>query len=282
MIESFLISFFGDLDEEMRKANIKEDIITYAKKAEIYILLVTFAMGFAGFILGTLISLIFFKTILLIIPIPIAVFFSILGFLIGIIFFRSLPSIKASERKKKIDSVIYFVVTYMAALASSGTNPLTLFELLSKYKEFSEIQKDAEEIYNLVASMGVSLPVALHYKAQYSPSRNWREVLEGIRSILIEGGSLDDFLYRKARQFAEEYKRGLIEYSNTMQVLLEVYITLVVVGVIFVIVLTTLMGAITAATEYIYFIQIFSSVVILPLATIMFVFILKSINPSEE
>jgi len=282
MIESFLISFFGDLDEEMRKANIKEDIITYAKKAEIYIFLVTFAMGFAGFMLGTLISLIFFKTIFLIIPIPIAVFFSILGFLIGIIFFRSLPSIKASERKKKIDSVIYFVITYMAALASSGTNPLTLFELLSKYKEFSEIQKDAEEIYNLVASMGVPLPVALHYKALYSPSRNWREVLEGIRSILIEGGSLDDFLYRKARQFAEEYKRGLIEYSNTMQVLLEVYITLVVVGVIFVIVLTTLMGAITAATEYIYFIQIFSSVVILPLATIMFVFILKSINPSEE
>jgi len=282
MITSFLASFFSDLEEELRKAGIKEDIFSYAKKAEIYIFAVMIAMGFAGFILGTLISLIIFKTIILIIPIPLSIFFSIIGFLIGIIYFRSLPSIKASERKRKIDAVLYYVTTYMASLASSGSNPLTLFELLSKYKEFSEIQKDAKEIYDLVTSMGVSLPMALHYKAQYTPSRDWREILEGIRSILIEGGSLDEFLYRKARQLAEEYKRNLVEYSNTMQVLLEVYITLVVVGVIFVIILTTLMASITSATEFIYGMQLFSSAVILPLATIMFVFILKSINPIEE
>ncbi len=282
MIESLLLPLFSDLEEEMRKANIKEDLISYTKKAEAYILGVSLSMAIAGFVLGVLVSLILLKRIVLIIPIPFAVFFAIIGFFIGIVFFRALPSIKASERKKKIDSTIYYVTTYMAALASSGANPLTLFELLSKYKEFSEIQKDAKEIYDLVTTMGISLPMAIHYKAISSPSRNWREVLEGIRSILSEGGALDEFLYGKARQFAEEYKRSLIEYSNTMQVLLEVYITLVVVGVIFVIILTTLMGTLTGATQYIYSIQIFSSIVLLPLATLMFILILKSINPSEE
>jgi len=282
MITSLLVSFFGDLEEELRKANIKEDILSYAKKAEVYIFAVMIAMGFTGFILGILISLIIFKKTILIIPIFLSIFFLLMGFLIGIIFFRSLPSIKVSERKKKIDSVLYYVTTYMASLASSGANPLTLFELLSKYKEFSEIQKDAKEIYDLVTTMGVSLPMALHYKAQHSPSKEWREILEGIRSILIEGGSLDEFLYGKAKQLAEEYKRNLVEYSNTMQVLLEVYITLVVVGVIFVIILTTLMASITPATGYIYGIQLFSSIVILPLATIMFIFILKAISPAED
>jgi len=282
MITPLLASFFSDLEEELRKADIKEDIFSYTKKAEIYIFAVMLSMGFAGFILGMLISLIILKTIILIIPIPLSIFFSLIGFLIGIIYFRALPSIKVAERKRKIDSVLYYVTTYMASLASSGANPLTLFELLSKYKEFSEIQKDAKEIYDLVTSMGVSLPMALHYKAQYTPSKDWREILEGIRSILIEGGSLDEFLYRKARQLAEEYKRNLVEYSNTMQVLLEVYITLVVVGVIFVIILTTLMASLTPATELVYGMQLFSSAVILPLATILFIFILKSINPTEE
>jgi len=281
MIESLLASLFSDLEGELKRAGIKEDIISYAKKAELYIFAIMISMGLAGFVLGMLISLIISNTINLALSIPLSIFFSLIGFLIGIIFFRAFPSIKAAEKKKKIDSILYYVTTYMASLASSGVNPVTLFELLAKYKEFSEIQKDAKEIYDLV-TMGVSLPMALHYKAQNTPSKEWREILEGIRSILIEGGSLDDFLYRKARQLAEEYKRNLVEYSNTMQVLLEIYITLVVVGVIFVIILTTLMATLTPATGYIYFLQIFSSAVILPLATIMFIFILKSISPSEE
>ncbi|MEM4757999.1 MAG: type II secretion system F family protein, partial [Nanopusillaceae archaeon] len=125
------------------------------------------------------------------------------------------------------------------------------------------------------------LPVALHYKAMSSPSRNWKEVLEGIRSILLEGGSLDQFLYGKAKQFAEEYKRSLIEYSNTIQVLLEVYITLVVVGIIFTIILTTLMGSIAGSSQMIFSLQLFSVLILLPMATILFILIIKSINPSE-
>ncbi|MEM0379464.1 MAG: type II secretion system F family protein [Nanopusillaceae archaeon] len=281
MITNFLLNLFKDIDEEMKKANIKEDLISYVKKSEKYIILTVFSMAFAGFMLGSLLSLILLRNILIFIPLIMSIGFSVIGFLIGVIFFRSLPSIKASERKRKIDYSIYFATIYMAALASSGVNPLNLFELLAKYKEFSEIGKDSKEIYDLVTTMGISLPVALHYKAMSSPSRNWKEVLEGIRSILLEGGSLDQFLYGKAKQFAEEYKRNLIEYSNTIQVLLEVYITLVVVGIIFTIILTTLMGSIAGSSQMIFSLQLFSVLILLPMATILFILIIKSINPSE-
>lgn len=282
MISNLLLNLFKDLDEEMKKANIKEDLLSYVKKSEKYIFLTSISMGFSGFMLGNLLSLIILRTLVIFIPLVMSVFFLIIGFLIGVVFFRSLPSIKAAERKRKIDSSIYFATIYMAALSSSGVNPLTLFELLAKYKEFSEIGKDAKEIYDLVTTMGISLPMALHYKASSSPSRNWKEVLEGIRSILIEGGSLDQFLYGKARQFAEEYKRSLIEYSNTIQVLLEIYITLVVVGVIFTIVLTTLMGSIAGASQMIFSLQLFSVLILLPMATLLFILIIKAINPSES
>jgi len=281
MIRYLLISLFSNLEEELKKAGIKEDIVSYIKKVELYTIVISISMGFLGFILGILISLSIYGTINLTLTIFLLILFSLVGFLTSIIIFRVLPSIKAAEKKRKIDAILYYVTTYMASLASSGASPVTIFELLAKYKEFSEIQKDAKEIYDLI-TMGVSLPMALHYKAQNTPSKEWREILEGIRSILIEGGSLDDFLYKKARQLAEEYKRKLIEYSNTMQVLLEIYITLVIVGVVFVIILTTLMASLMPSSESIYLIQIFSSLIILPMATIIFILILKSINPSEE
>ncbi|MEM4680418.1 MAG: hypothetical protein QW038_01290 [Nanopusillaceae archaeon] len=149
MISNLLLNLFKDLDEEMKKANIKEDLLSYVKKSEKYIFLTAISMGFSGFILGNLLSLIILRTLVIFIPLIISIFFSIIGFLIGVVFFRSLPSIKAAERKRKIDSSIYFATIYMAALSSSGVNPLTLFELLAKYKEFSEIEKDAKEIYDL-------------------------------------------------------------------------------------------------------------------------------------
>jgi flagellar protein FlaJ len=215
-------------------------------------------------------------------PLIFSILFGFLGFFFGLFLFRNYPKFVKSERERKINNSLYYAVLYMASLASSGVNPKAIFELLSKYDEFSEIKREAEEIIYYIDTIGLSLPLALKRKAEYSPSKEWSSILEGIRSIIVEGGDLERYLYEQARRLAEEYKRKIIEYSNNLQIFLEIYITLIIVGIIFVIILTTLMGSIAGTnTEYIQTLQLMSVLLLLPLGTILFVILLKSINPFE-
>jgi len=93
---------------------------------------------------------------------------------------------------------------------------------------------------------------------------------------------LKNIYIMKAAKLFDEYKRKIIEYSNNMQIFLEIYITLIIVGVIFVIILTTLMGSISGTNfQYIEFIQLMSILIILPMGTVMFIILLKSISPFE-
>jgi len=212
-----------------------------------------------------------------------AIVASLIGFTSSILFFRSYPSLVVASRARKIDNALYLATIYMATIATGGVNPLTMFSLLARYKEFSEISKEAADIVQYVRGLGMDLATALHIKAMNSPSREWKELLEGIRSIIVEGGDLEQFLYEKAHQNIQDFKRKLVEYTNSMQVILEIYITLIIVGVIFVLILTTILGSIMGGgAEMIQQIQMFLVLVFLPASTIMFILILKAMNPFES
>jgi len=282
IIEPLILPFFKDIDKYLRKAGIKKDILEYVGEVFFYSLLIAFAFSFLGALIGFMISIFILNRLyIILIVIPAATLF-LVGFTIGIVFFRSYPNIIISSRARKIDNCLYLATMYMASMASSGANPLSLFELLSRYKEFSEISKEASDIVTMVKALGISLPRALYVKANDSPSKGWKELLEGIRSIIVEGGDLESFLYEKAAQYIQEFRRKLIEYTNSLQVFLEIYITLVVVGIIFVLVLTTLLGSVMGGGEAIKDIQLMLILILLPAATIMFILFIKSINPFES
>lgn len=280
MIEIFA-SYYKDLEKELKKAGIKESILEYTKKSVQYSLIIAISIGFLGGFFTFLMMMLRFKLFIIHIPLIVGIILGIISFFSGILFFRSYPSLVASEREKKIDNSLYIATVYMASMVTGGNNPVDIFRLFSTLKEFGELQKEAKEIIEMVDALGIPLHEALHIKSQTTPSKKLAELLEGIRAVITSGGSLDTFLYEKARQYSEEYKRRLIEYSNTLQVLLEIYITLVVIGVMFVIIITALMGSITGFTQSLQMMQLLSIIGIMPMATIMFIIIIKSINPFE-
>jgi len=283
IIKEILLPFFKDVDKELRKAGIKKDLYEYLKDVLIYSIIISLSFGIVGFLIGFAIIYILRKPGIFFITFILFIVFSLIGFLISILLFRIYPSMLISSRAKKIENSLYLATIYMATIASSGANPLAIFELLSKYKEFKEISKESEDIVRMVKVLGLDLPTALHIKASNSPSKEWKELLEGIRSIIVEGGNLERFLYEKARQYIQDFKRKLLEYTNTMQVILEIYITMIIIGVIFILVLTTLLGSIMGGNvEAIKQIQLFLIVALLPLGTIMFILIIKAISPFES
>lgn len=280
-MSDFFREYFRGIENDLRKAGMNIDEITYANIAKKNVIILSVG-GTISFTVLSLILVILFK----INPI-IVLFIPIIGFVLSFVgsltYYRIKPSLSISERTKKIERSLYIVAVYLASLASAGIHPKSLFYLLSKYEEFTEIRKEAQKIIQLTDGLGVSLNKAIEIVANNSPSKEWRDLLLGINHIIMGGGSLDTYLYEKARSYAEEFKRKLIEYSNTLQIFLEIYITLVIVGVVFIIILTSLMGSIAGGSSTsLQMFQLLAILVILPVGTIFLVILIKAISPFEE
>ena len=193
------------------------------------------------------------------------------------------PSLVVSERKKKIENTIAFATIYMSTISRSGFPPQHLFRLLAKFKDYGEISKEAALISRDVELFGVDLPTAMTKAIARSPSADWTELLAGLRTAITIGGDLGAFLEEKAKGFVADYKRRLQDFSNLLSILIEVYITLVIVGAVFFIVTTSIIVAIGGMSTYTLKIMNFAMIIIgIPLLTGAFILIIKGVSPMAD
>ncbi len=193
------------------------------------------------------------------------------------------PSLIAGERKKKINNAIAFATIYLSTLSRSGFPPQEMFKLLSTFKEYGEISTEASMINKDVEAMGMDLPTALTRAANRSPSSDWSELLAGIRTTIVVGGDLSLFLAEKAKGFVADYKRRLTDFSNLLSLLVDVYITLVVVGAVFFIVISSIMVAIGGVPVATVKALNYALVLIgLPILTAAFILAVKGLSPLED
>lgn len=274
MVES-QIGYFEDLKDDLKKAGMEYSLKEYLSISFMTVVLIfTIEFPLLAFITGFIPA---FSPLM-------AVIFSFsvsIGICVGFFFlFYVYPSNRASGRKKELDYLLPFATIYLAT-TSSGSPPLTMFKVLSKFEEFGEINKEAKRIVRDVELFGMNLRDALQKVASRSPSENFKELLWGVNSIIESGGNLSTFLHEKARIFMDDYKRRLNEYSDTLSTMIEIYLTLVIVGSIFFIVMTSIMGlfGLTGMTEIIVIMQFMITFLGLPLISIGFIYMLKSLSP---
>jgi flagellar protein FlaJ len=186
------------------------------------------------------------------------------------------PSMKANSIKSRIDRALPFSATHMTAIASSGINPAEIFKILSLRE--GEIGKEAKTIYNDVRMFGMGISAALTKAANRTPSPQFSELLWGMVSVITSGGDLENYLSEKTRSFMVNYKRTLDDYSNQIYLYTEIYITLIIVGTLFFIVLSSIMSPLTGGGAL--FIQTFLVFVFTPLISVGFIILLKGLSPS--
>ncbi len=200
---------------------------------------------------------------------------------IVIFYFKIYLKLIANSRAKRIDNVLHFASLYMATIAGSGAPPVEIFKVMSKLEGVGEVRKIAANIVRDIDVFGLSLTEALEKEAKNTPSQKFRELLWGIKKIITSGGDLQSYLVEKGNRFLEDYKRRLEEFSRNMSMLIEVYTTIVIVGSIFAIVLSALMGAISGFTPMMKMLQYGILLFGLPVATLFFIVLIKSLSPSE-
>jgi len=265
----------GSVKEDIQKSGMKVTLEEYFSKMALIMVIVCPLL----LIIGIIMMLFFTKNIIFSILSGL-IFFGISGAVIFAYFLIS-PSNAVAERAKKIDNGIHFATLYMATLANTGTPAFVIFKVIAEFKEFGEISKICQQITDEVQVFGYNLPDSLVKHAELAPSNNLSELLWGIRATIISGGDLNNYLTEKSKTFTGVFKRRLEEYIQSMGLFMEMYITVVIVGTIFVIVLSTIMSMVGGVMADIQMLQLGFVALLVPFVTIAFILFLKTISPTE-
>lgn len=188
------------------------------------------------------------------------------------------PAMAANDRKRNIDNNLPFATLYMNTIAGTGAPPHLMFKLLADFKEYGEVSSEAQAIVEDIEIKGSDIQVALQRAAERTPSQDLRDLLWSLITTVVRGGDIKSLLQEKSNLLMEAYKRKMQEYTDDLSMYVEIYITLIIVGSIFSIVMLTIMGAISGF-EGLKIIQQVLVYVFLPVASIVFIALLKLTSP---
>ena len=140
---------------------------------------------------------------------------------------------KISNRKQQINRELPFALSELSILASTGLTPIKIFRQIAQRQEQSTLTSEFKKIVYKTDIEGKDLITALSESAKESPSDEYREALWDIANMVHQGGDLDIYLRDKAdttMQLKRDIQKEFIEKLGTYS---EMYISLVLVGILF-------------------------------------------------
>lgn len=209
----------------------------------------------------------------MLVPVPL-----VLAFIVYLLTFL-LPDVKAASRARDIDSKLPYALNYMATMASAGVTPSKLFESLAAQPIYGEVAREAAMISRDLDLLGHDLLTALTSALDRSPSIKFQDLMQGAITSIGSGGDLKTYFQSKAEQFMFDNRQEQKKFLESLGVLAESYVTVVVGGPVFLIVLLSVMlmfgggGRSMLATGYLMVLFL------IPMAQLGFYFTIDFITP---
>lgn len=268
--------YFMDVKIDLKKANIRYSLQEYLSIATMLSFIIFLVqLPLLSFVFGLIFRSFLFSFIF-------AITLSIISSILTFLFTINYPKIIISNRAKQIDSSLPFSTMYLSTVARSKLPLYKIFEIFSRFVTQGELTRQISDINEDVRLFGLDINTALERGVERSPSKNFKELLYGILSTVRSGADLSIFLKEKADSFIVEYRRKLYEFSHSLTIFIEVYLTSIVLGVIFFTILTAIISGIAGAAENLVILQFFLVFVFIPLISILFIFFVRAITPVGE
>jgi flagellar protein FlaJ len=186
------------------------------------------------------------------------------------------PNSKLRERATNIDKNLPYAVNYMAAMASADVAAAVIFKGLARQKIYGEIQVEASLVTRDIEIFGKDLLKVLKRTIHRSPSVKFQDFIQGIITTSTSGGSLQGYFLSKSEQYMKENRLEQKATLETLGVMAESFVTVVVAAPLFLIVMMSVMAMMGGAggTTFLYIII----GLMIPLSQFMFVVILSGIS----
>lgn len=271
-----LAIFFPDLADTLKRSGMK-----ISNKEYISIGMFTSFLFFLAeipslsFIFG-----IFFQGIMLslITAITLSALLTILIFYL----FTKYPNTIIADRSKKIDALLPFASLFLSTIAGTKLPLNKVFKIFAQNSKYGEITHQIQMMDNDIEVFGLDVHTALQRAVDRTPSKKMKEMLYGLLSTSIAGGNVGIYLREKAQTQMEDYRRGILQFSKKITIFIEIYLTAIVLGAIFFIVLTAIFSGISGVGGNIILLQSVIIFIFLPLLSTIFILLVKISSPTGE
>lgn len=209
-----------------------------------------------------------------------AFFISFILSLITVFLIYMWPKGIVNTRATVIRDMMPFATMYLSTLAGTGSSVSEMFEELAEVDEYGEVANEASKISRDIETLGMDISEALERGAERTPSEDFADLLRGLEHVLTTGGSVRDYLKQRSEALMNDYGRRIEQFADQLGLLVEMYITIVIVGSIIFTAMSAIMSSISGFDPgLIVAIQVLLVFVGLPIITGMFIVFIKGISP---
>lgn len=191
--------------------------------------------------------------------------------------FTIYPSIISGERRRNIDATLPYAINYITAMSTAGITPAEIFRLLGESTIYGESAVEARYISREIDIFGKDLIDALRITSVLTPSLRMKEFLQGAMASISSGGNLTEYFRTKANQYALENRQQQKIFLDTLGLIAESYVTALVAGTLFLIILQSIMSMLSGETNPLFLYAVIYGII--PFGSIMFVILISSMTP---
>lgn len=277
--------YFVPLSQDIKKANL--DLLS-----ETYVAMIFFTM-FCSFFIGVFVAIFFlFFNLHLTLPFITGYEGPFLTRLLGVIFIPLIlplgvfvalyfyPSTEKDSLAKKIDQELPFAVMFMGTISGSGIEPTQIFKIIGTSKEYPNLRKEIRKIINQINLYGYDLVTALKSVSKGTSSARLAELLSGLATTINSGGSLSDFLEKRAETLLVAYRLEREKYTRIAETFMDIYISIVIAAPMIMLLLLILLSGSKIAVGFTPTQLTIGIVLVIALINTFFLIFLKIKQPS--
>ena len=267
------------LDDSLLKAHMKIRPEEYLA----YVLMATLVTAIVGIVIGVVVGIIIFSLlgVTLVLRIIVAVLAIVLPPVMVYFVLMGSPASKAKSRARDIDKRIAAAMSFISAMASADVNIDVIFKELSRQKVYGEISHEAAWITRDTELLGSDILTAIKKAAKRSPSSKFQDFLQGVVTTSTSGGQLKPYFLLKAEEYQKENKLAMKSQMETLGMLAESFVTVVVAFPLFLVLIMAIMAIVGGGDPDFMVIMLYVVVLLMiPVSQFGFVFVIW--NMSKE
>ncbi|MFQ6107686.1 MAG: type II secretion system F family protein [Thermoplasmata archaeon] len=262
-----------ELEDDLIQAHMKIRPEEYLA----YVWMSTFIVAIVGVFVGVILAALFIVlgAVDAVTGAIIAVLLAVVPPLLTYFVLMRTPASAKRKRARLIDAKITGAMSFISAMASADVPVDVIFKELSKQTVYGEVAEEAEWITRDTELLGIDILSAIRSAAGRSPSVKFQDFLQGVVTTSTSGGQLKPYFLLKAEQFEKEDKLEMRKNMETLGMLAESFVTVVVAFPLFLVVIMAIMALISkGASDFVVNLLYVVVGLMIPISQFGFIFVI--------
>lgn len=160
-----------------------------------------------------------------------------------------IPVIRAGTRRRQIDAMMPRMVAFVYALSRGGMSyPDVMRSLAANRGVFGAVADEVAIGVRDIDLFGADVITSVQNIADRTPSEQFQRFNENLTSVLRSGQDLSGFLREQYEQYREQAREQQEEILEVLATAAEMYVTLVVAGMLFLLTILLIIGLTSGGT----------------------------------